>query len=178
MTSKVTKGRLMLIALVCMFALPAVIAKVILTQGWYQSGVTNRGVLVEPYTTLELLGQESPLEEHRWQLAYVLPNECTEQCRQQLYLLQQSHVALGKYQERVVLVLWQTELSGTVDVSMTTMQMNQSVTAKVKPGQMLIVDPLGQLVMSYSPKPNEDLVSFNKGMLADLRKLLKLSRVG
>ncbi|HHF0503265.1 cytochrome oxidase biogenesis cluster protein [Vibrio diabolicus] len=178
MTSKVTKGRLMLIALVCMFALPAVIAKVILTQGWYQSGVTNRGVLVEPYTTLELLGQESPLKEHRWQLAYVLPNECTEQCRQQLYLLQQSHVALGKYQERVVPVLWQTELSGTVDVSMTTMQMNQSVTAKVKPGQMLIVDPLGQLVMSYSPKPNEDLVSFNKGMLADLRKLLKLSRVG
>ncbi|MCG9230074.1 cytochrome oxidase biogenesis cluster protein [Vibrio diabolicus] len=178
MTSKVTKGRLMLIALVCMFALPAVIAKVILTQGWYKSGVTNRGVLVEPYTTLELLGQESPLKEHRWQLAYVLPNECTEQCRQQLYLLQQSHVALGKYQERVVPVLWQTELSGTVDVSMTTMQMNQSVTAKVKPGQMLIVDPLGQLVMSYSPKPNEDLVSFNKGMLADLRKLLKLSRVG
>ncbi|KAB0320964.1 cytochrome oxidase biogenesis cluster protein [Vibrio diabolicus] len=178
MTSRVTKGRLMLIALVCTFALPAVIAKVILTQGWYQSGVTNRGVLVEPYTTLELLGQESPLKEHRWQLAYVLPNECTEQCRQQLYLLQQSHVALGKYQERVVPVLWQTELSGTVDISMTTMQMNQSVTAKVKPGQMLIVDPLGQLVMSYSLKPNEDLVSFNKGMLADLRKLLKLSRVG
>ncbi|MGY5738303.1 cytochrome oxidase biogenesis cluster protein [Vibrio antiquarius] len=178
MTSKVTKGRLMFIALVCTFALPAVIAKVILTQGWYQSGVTNRGVLVEPYTTLELLGQESPLKEHGWQLAYVLPNECTEQCRQQLYLLQQSHVALGKYQERVVPVLWQTELSGTVDVSMTTMQMNQSVTAKVKPGQILIVDPLGQLVMSYSPKPNEDLVSFNKGMLADLRKLLKLSRVG
>ncbi|AVH30248.1 cytochrome oxidase biogenesis cluster protein [Vibrio diabolicus] len=178
MTSKVTKGRIMLIALVCTFALPAVIAKVILTQGWYQSGVTNRGVLVEPYTTLELLGQESPLKEHRWQLAYVLPNECTEQCRQQLYLLQQSHVALGKYQERVVPVLWQTELSGTVDISMTTMQMNQSVTAKVKPGQMLIVDPLGQLVMSYSLKPNEDLVSFNKGMLADLRKLLKLSRVG
>ncbi|MFH4527850.1 cytochrome oxidase biogenesis cluster protein [Vibrio diabolicus] len=178
MTSKVTKGRLMLIALVCTFALPAVIAKVILTQGWYQSGVTNRGVLVEPYTTLELLGQESPLKEHGWQLAYVLPNECTEQCRQQLYLLQQSHVALGKYQERVVPVLWQTELSGTVDVSITTMQMNQSVTAKVKPGQILIVDPLGQLVMSYSPKPNEDLVSFNKGMLADLRKLLKLSRVG
>ncbi|MEI8630567.1 cytochrome oxidase biogenesis cluster protein [Vibrio sp. M60_M70] len=178
MTSKVTKGRLMLIALVCTFALPAVIAKVILTQGWYQSGVTNRGVLVEPYTTLELLGQESPLKEHGWQLAYVLPNECTEQCRQQLYLLQQSHVALGKYQGRVVPVLWQTELSGTVDISMTTMQMNQSVTAKVKPGQMLIVDPLGQLVMSYSLKPNEDLVSFNKGMLADLRKLLKLSRVG
>ncbi|MDY8147567.1 cytochrome oxidase biogenesis cluster protein [Vibrio sp. PBL-C16] len=178
MTSKVTKGRLMLIALVCTFALPAVIAKVILTQGWYQSGVTNRGELVEPYTTLEQLGQESPLKDHGWQLAYVLPNECTEECKQQLYLLQQSHVALGKYQERVVPVVWLTEHSDPIEVSMLAMQMNELVTAKVKPGQMLIVDPLGQLVMSYSPKPNEDLVLLNKGMLADLRKLLKLSRVG
>ncbi len=75
-------------------------------------------------------------------------------------------------------VVWQTEHSGPIEVSMLAMQMNELVTAKVKPGQMLIVDPLGQLVMSYSPKPNEDLVLLNKGMLADLRKLLKLSRVG
>ncbi|MDW1502468.1 cytochrome oxidase biogenesis cluster protein, partial [Vibrio sp. YT-19(2023)] len=41
-----------------------------------------------------------------------------------------------------------------------------------------IVDPLGQLVMSDTAEPNEDLVKLSKVMLADLRKLLKLSRVG
>ncbi len=58
------------------------------------------------------------------------------------------------------------------------MAINASVAEKVEQGQVVIVDPLGQLVMSYTPQPNEDLVKLSKDMLADLRKLLKLSRVG
>ncbi len=178
MTSKVTKGRLVLISLVCLFALPALVAKLILSQGWYQSGVTNRGQLIEPYITLTQLGQVSPKTIHGWQLAYVLPEQCEQLCQQQLHLLKQSHIALGKYQERVVPVLWRSESSDSVDSPMVTMLMNASVAEKVKQGQVVIVDPLGQLVMSYTPKQNEDLVKLSKDMLADLRKLLKLSRVG
>ena len=58
------------------------------------------------------------------------------------------------------------------------MAINASVAEKVAQGQVVIVDPLGLLVMSYTPKPTEDLVKLSKDMLADLRKLLKLSRVG
>ena len=61
---------------------------------------------------------------------------------------------------------------------MIVMQMNDSLSEKVQAGQMLIVDPLGQLVMAYTPEANEDLVQLSKDVLADLRKLLKLSRVG
>jgi hypothetical protein len=178
MTSKVTRGRLVLISLVCLFALPALIAKLILSQGWYESGATNRGKLIEPYTTLEQLGQAPPQTVHGWQLAYVVPNQCEEQCQEQLYLLKQSHIALGKYQDRVMPVLWTSESSDSVDVPMETMAMNALVAKKVEQGQVVIVDPLGQLVMSYTPKANEDLVKLSKDMLADLRKLLKLSRVG
>ncbi len=178
MTSKVTRGRFVLIALVCLFALPALVAKLILIQGWYQSGVTNRGQLIEPYTTLEQLGQVAPLTLKGWQLAYVVPEQCDQQCQQQLHLLKQSHIALGKYQERVVPVLWTSESSDSVDTSMERMAINALVAEKVAQGQVVIVDPLGQLVMSYTPKPNEDLVKLSKDMLADLRKLLKLSRVG
>ncbi len=179
--SNVTKGRLVLISLVCLFALPAIIAKLILTQGWYQSGATNRGKLIEPYTTLEQLGQVSPQAVHGWQLVYVVPNQCEAQCQQQLYLLKQSHIALGKYQERVVPILWTSETSKTSDLAeipIEKMIMNAAVKQKVVQGQMIIVDPLGQLVMSYTPQPDEDLVKLSKDMLADLRKLLKLSRVG
>lgn len=178
MTSNVTRGRLVLISLVCLFALPAIVAKLILSQGWYHSGVTNRGKLIEPYTTLEQLGQTSPQALHGWQLAYVVPSQCEEQCQQQLYLLKQSHIALGKYQDRVVPVLWTSESSDSVEVPMETIIINASVADIVQQGQVVIVDPLGQLVMSYTPKPNEDLVKLSKDMLADLRKLLKLSRVG
>ncbi|NDJ83904.1 cytochrome oxidase biogenesis cluster protein [Vibrio campbellii] len=178
MTNAVTKGRIVLVSLICLFALPAIIAKVVLSQGWYETGVTNRGELVEPYVTLEQLGQPSPLEEKGWQLAYVLPSECKEQCQQQIHLMQQSHIALGKYQERVVPVIWTSEEANDVDQSIVVMQMNGTLSSRVKAGQMLIVDPLGQLVMSYTPEANEDLVRLSKDVLADLRKLLKLSRVG
>ncbi|EKO3815736.1 hypothetical protein [Vibrio harveyi] len=178
MTNAVTKGRIVLVSLICLFALPAIIAKVVLSQGWYETGVTNRGELVEPYITLEQLGQPSPLDEKGWQLAYVLPPECKEQCQQQIHLMQQSHIALGKYQERVVPVIWTSEETSNVAQSIVVMQMNDSLSSRVKAGQMLIVDPLGQLVMSYTPEANEDLVRLSKDVLADLRKLLKLSRVG
>ncbi|WP_199451026.1 cytochrome oxidase biogenesis cluster protein [Vibrio harveyi] len=180
MTNAVTKGRIVLVSLICLFALPAIIAKVVLSQGWYETGVTNRGELVEPYITLEQLGQPSPLDEKGWQLAYVLPLECKEQCQQQIHLMQQSHIALGKYQERVVPVIWISEETNNVaqSKSIVVMQMNDSLSSRVKAGQMLIVDPLGQLVMSYTPEANEDLVRLSKDVLADLRKLLKLSRVG
>ncbi|HGS5162871.1 TPA: cytochrome oxidase biogenesis cluster protein [Vibrio harveyi] len=178
MTNAVTKGRIVLVSLICLFALPAIIAKVVLSQGWYETGVTNRGELVEPYITLEQLGQPSPLDEKGWQLAYVLPPECKEQCQQQIHLMQQSHIALGKYQERVVPVIWTSEETNNVAQSIVVMQMNDSLSSRVKAGQILIVDPLGQLVMSYTPEANEDLVRLSKDVLADLRKLLKLSRVG
>ncbi|WP_447469741.1 cytochrome oxidase biogenesis cluster protein [Vibrio harveyi] len=178
MTNAVTKGRIVLVSLICLFALPAIIAKVLLSQGWYETGVTNRGELVEPYITLEQLGQPSPLDEKGWQLAYVLPSECKKQCQQQIHLMQQSHIALGKYQERVVPVIWTSEETNNVAQSIVVMQMNDSLSSRVKAGQMLIVDPLGQLVMSYTPEANEDLVRLSKDVLADLRKLLKLSRVG
>ncbi|MGR5192626.1 cytochrome oxidase biogenesis cluster protein [Vibrio rotiferianus] len=178
MTNAVTKGRIVLVSLICLFALPAIIAKVVLSQGWYETGVTNRGELVEPYITLEQLGQPSPLDEKGWQLAYVLPSVCEEQCQQQIHLMQQSHIALGKYQERVVPVIWTSEETNNVNLSIVVMEMNDSLSSRVKAGQMLIVDPLGQLVMSYTPEANEDLVRLSKDVLADLRKLLKLSRVG
>jgi hypothetical protein len=134
--------------------------------------------LVEPYITLEQLGQPSPLDEKGWQLAYVLPPDCQKKCQQQIHLMQQSHIALGKYQERVVPVIWTSEEANDVDQSIVVMQMNDALSSRVKAGQMLIVDPLGQLVMSYTPEANEDLVRLSKDVLADLRKLLKLSRVG
>ncbi|WP_104040384.1 cytochrome oxidase biogenesis cluster protein [Vibrio hyugaensis] len=178
MTTAVTRGRVVLISLVCLFALPAVIAKLVLSQGWYESGVTNRGKLVEPYTSLTQLGQSSPLTEKGWQLAYVLPSACEAQCQQQLHLMQQSHIALGKYQERVVPVVWTIGDATPFNDSMLVMQINESLAKTVEAGQVLIVDPLGQLVMSYTPSENEDLAQLSKDMLADLRKLLKLSRVG
>lgn len=48
-----SRGRLVLVGLILIFALPAIIAKTVLEQNWYTSGVTNTGELVEPRVTLQ-----------------------------------------------------------------------------------------------------------------------------
>ncbi|NVD08513.1 hypothetical protein FCU94_16840 [Vibrio sp. JPW-9-11-11] len=182
MINPVYRGRLIFIALVLLFALPAVVAKTVLSQHWYQSGVTNKGVLIEPTLTLAALDIDSPLLHKQWQLAYVVPEQCDAFCQQQIHLLGQSHIALGKYQQRVQPVLITTPSSAKSSPNwgeFSELKVTPSFTRHVGQFEYVIVDPLGQLVMRY-PKADSaaQLTAQSKGLLADLRKLLKLSRVG
>ena len=61
-----SRGRLVLIGLILVFALPAIIAKTVLEQNWYTSGVTNTGELVEPRVTLQDFGLTAPVEGEGW----------------------------------------------------------------------------------------------------------------
>lgn len=181
MNNTVLRGRLMLIALVVVFALPALAAKVILTMNWYQPGVTNQGQLVQPSVSTADFAIPQ-LKEKQWRLAYVLPNECTELCQQQLHLLQQSHVSLGKYQTRVrptILASKSSDTSQLARYDFAHINVDEKLTHRFPEQEFVIIDPLGQFVMHY-PKLDDPslLISQSKGMLADFRKLLKLSRVG
>ncbi|RTZ18055.1 hypothetical protein EJ063_04505 [Vibrio aquaticus] len=178
----VYRGRIIFVSLVVMFALPAIVAKTILSQHWYQSGVTNKGELIEPRTSYENLGLVNPFQQKQWQLGYVIPEQCDAFCQQQVYLLGQSHLALGKYQQRVEPVLLVTEKSDVTALGQNDYQrvaINTAFSDVVEQFEFVIVDPLGQLVMRYPKVETQtELVTQSKGLLADLRKLLKLSRVG
>ncbi|MEZ9883415.1 hypothetical protein AB4374_06040 [Vibrio splendidus] len=181
--SRRTKGRLVLIGLVLIFALPAIIAKTVLDQNWYTSGVTNSGELVEPRITLADFGVTVPMAGEGWVVGYIAPTECESLCEQQLHYLNQSYLALGKNKERVTAVVFVSEgnsLSGSLnkpDLSLLTG--GDQLSTEFAPASIVIIDPLGQLVMEYkSVSDPSQLVSQSKGMIHDLRKLLKLSRVG
>lgn len=182
MNNSLTRSRLKLLALLLVFALPAILAKLVLSQHWYNSGVTNKGSLIDPSNNLQALGVVNPYQGAKWQLGYVLPEHCDTFCKQQIHYLQQSHVALGKYQQRVVLVILVGEQSDPAMVAqlpLDVIKVNDSFTNVVGSFEYVIVDPLGQLVMRYPQVDSEqNLVAQSKGLLADLRKLLKLSRVG
>ncbi|MDA0130101.1 hypothetical protein OH458_18670 [Vibrio sp. MarTm2] len=182
MSNPVWRGRIIFLTLVLMFALPAILAKTVLTNHWYQSGVTNRGVLIEPSVSYQTLGIDNPYAGSQWQLAYVMPSRCEAFCQQQLYLLGQSHTALGKYQDRVspvLLVRSDNEVMPKVAEQFSVVNVSGNLNHLVSGFEVVIVDPLGQLVMRYPKvKAESDLVQQSKDVLADLRKLLKLSRVG
>ncbi len=182
MTNSLTRSRFKLVALILVFALPAILAKVVLSQHWYNSGVTNKGDLITPTQHLQSFGLDNPYQNSQWQLGYVLPEQCDVLCQSQLHYLQQSHIALGKYQQRVmpvVLVDQQSDRSALKDMDFAILEVNDAFTQVVQDHEYVIVDPLGQLVMRYPQVQSQDqLVQQSKGLLADLRKLLKLSRVG
>jgi hypothetical protein len=178
MRSRQRRGRLLLIALVLMFALPAVIAKLILSQNWYNPGITNKGRLIEPRVTYPMLGMSTP---DSWQLAYLVPAQCKTQCRAQLNLLQQSYQALGRYKSRVkpVLLITVDSDTSTLPQGMARQIATDVLHRHISMNDYLIVDPLGQLVMAYTPQAGDKQLSeLGRYLLSDLRKLLKLSRVG
>ncbi|WP_428774123.1 hypothetical protein [Vibrio sp.] len=180
MTNPVLRGRMILLLIVAFFVLPVIVAKTVLEKHWYQSGVTNHGQLFNPEISLAELNVSNPLQQKSWQLAYVVPKQCQQSCLRQLYLLSQSHMALGKYQQRVTPVLMMTPDSDQmVDTSkFAVIRLNGDAELPFSEADYLIVDPLGQLVMRYPEVEEQAMMSQSKDLLADFRKLLKLSRIG
>ncbi|MFC5079413.1 hypothetical protein VTH8203_01375 [Vibrio thalassae] len=176
----VLRGRLTLLALIVFFALPFIVAKTILSNNWYESGVTNHGQLVEPRVTFESLGIVNPLQRDSWQLGFVLPAKCDDACLNRLYVMGQTYLALGKYKERVTPVVYIQSgyaLPKLPD-SVAVVTVNDGFSDIVPPQGYVITDTLGQVVMVFEPTTKEQQVAHSKGLLSDLRKLLKLSRVG
>ncbi|MEC7942385.1 MAG: hypothetical protein VX212_18645 [Pseudomonadota bacterium] len=178
-----SRGRLVLIGLIMVFALPAIIAKTVLDQNWYTSGVTNSGKLVEPRLTLQDFGLTAPMGEEGWLVGYIAPTDCDSLCEQQLHYLNQSYLALGKNKERVTAVVFVSEgdaLPGAFNKpDLSFLYGGEQLSTKFAPASIVIIDPLGQLVMEYkSVSEPSQLVGQSQGMIHDLRKLLKLSRVG
>ncbi|MFV0576855.1 MAG: hypothetical protein ACK5NC_15745 [Vibrio sp.] len=172
-----------------LFLLPVVAAKLILTMNWYHSGVTNKGIWLEPKLYYHDLKIENPAP-HKWQIAYLMPNSCLDVCQQQLHLLQQGYLSLGKDLPRVRPVVM-TENPNALDQSQTTQYVvvdlqkdwmkehgNLAQGRDLAVQDFVLIDPLGQWVMRYPTVQNtEQLPSELKGMLKDLRKMLTLSRV-
>lgn len=97
----------------------------------------------------------------RWQLLLTVTDDCSVECDGWWEKLDKVHIALGKDRERVLL---QRIGEGGKDLKSETLeQLGDAV---------WIVDPLGNLVLRYSVSDQPKL------LLRDLRKLLKISRIG
>jgi cytochrome oxidase Cu insertion factor (SCO1/SenC/PrrC family) len=195
------RSRTQLWILVAMFFVPLAIAFLLYygTQGWRPAGNTNRGELVVPARPLPELpltaadDSELPsdLLHGKWTVVYVGAGDCDTRCREALVLMRQSRLALNDDMKRVQrlflttgnccdLPYLQAEHGGLVIAKLDTPNGERFAaefqaaiqTPLATAGRIYIVDPLGNLMMSYPPG------SEPKGLLQDLKKLLKLSHIG
>jgi hypothetical protein len=179
------RNRRSLLLLMAVFILPILLAKLALDNQWLNLGVTNQGKLLTQPLTLEDLGiSESELAK-QWLIIYRLPNTCPDVCLHSIETVHNSYVALGKDMPRVSAVL----LKGNVFSAQQSKQLAKSqwkilaLTPKInnllQEPQVLIADPLGNIILKHQLPEQEQLqAAFGKAIVADMKKLLKYSKVG
>jgi hypothetical protein len=196
-----------LAALAALFLLPLVIAFfTYYGSGWRPAGRVNHGVLITPARPLPPLtlprvslarATSSPQPggapaahgtpfRGKWSLVYVGNGACDSACRQALYVMRQTRLALNNDMTRLQRLFLASGdcsacgLLARVDPGLEVLDAGGAAgTALLRefpsPGRehsLFVVDPLGNLMMSY------DVRGDPHGLLEDLKKLLKLSHIG
>ena len=197
----VPRARLMLILVVSLFLLPVVAATWLYVSGWRPEGKNlAHGELVQParpVADVDLIGMDgAPYRlsalRGRWVMVYHGKLPCTADCRNSLYKMQQVRLAQGRDAARVERVMIADNAShdalrelarqypglltlGGTRAALQTLArefVSSQGTALDAPGRVYLIDPIGNLVMSYAPDADPS------GMRKDLARLLRLSQVG
>ena len=159
---------------------------------------TNHGTLISPVRAvgeLPLLGADGTTFNiadlrGKWVLATVASSACTQTCQQNLYHLRQVRQAMGNERRRVERLLVLNETSQLAEL-LPHLQAHEGLRLATGPATSVghlqsllqdpnpvaedgiyIIDPLGNVMMSYPPNFSGEL------MIKDLRRLLKVSQVG
>ena len=196
-------NRQSIVLLLLLFLAPMLIAWLMLYSGsgLIPEGSTSHGTLVEPPRLIDLpenirtradLALPPEYIMGKWTLVYMGDAQCDETCQQNFYKMRQVRMAQNENIRRVqrLFLLTGTEtpevLAGILekyqgmDVAMLTPEQTAAIAplfevsgvAAQGAERVFLVDPLGYLMMYYAPDAEP------KGMLKDLKKLLKYSRFG
>lgn len=195
------RGRRQLLLIVAMFFLPLALAFVLYYgfSDWRPAGRTNQGELIHPARPLPqsalLTPDDQPLEKDlfkgKWSLVYIGNGQCDARCREALTLMRQTRLALNDDAARVKRVFLAT--ADCCDLEYLHREHEGLIAARAEEegdrplldtfpryddipvdtaGRIYIVDPLGNLMMSYATNAPQ------KALLEDMKKLLKLSHIG
>jgi hypothetical protein len=152
--------------------------------GWRPAGGSNHGELLQPVRQLpaggdKLLG--------KWALLYVGDGRCDADCRQALVFARQTRLSLGKEMSRVNrafltlanccdLAYLDKEHEGIKVFDVSEPEPSEQLLSVLPTGELkhwlFIIDPQGNIVMRYDVRENP------RGLLEDMKKLLKLSHIG
>jgi hypothetical protein len=190
------KSRLRVLGLAALFFAPVAVA-FLLYYGdvWRPQGSTNKGDLVQPPRPLPEMSltladgtQSSPrVLRGKWTWVYIGDGQCDARCRTALADIRQARLLLAEKMDRVQRVFLasgaccdneylQAEHPGLIVARFDNAELSALFAIDATPpeaaGRIYVVDPLGNLMMSYAP----DAPSM--GLLEDIKKLLKLSHIG
>jgi hypothetical protein len=187
MSSENTSSKRSLLILIAVFTIPVICAYLALKFDWFNKASTNRGELLQPVIEAASLLNES---DTNWHLLYLIPENCDIVCENALYSVKQIYMATGKESDRVQALFIYTENSATDAVVkakefagaivLQKSQLNIDEVFKTTDiNAIFISDTLHNIVLRYPVTADKDkAIMDSRDILADLKKLLKLSRIG
>ena len=184
MTESVTRSRRMLLLLMALFMLPLAFAFVAYYSGWRPAGNTNHGELLQPIRQLPALSRSRSRASGRWPMWAMAP--ATTDCQTALVFARQTRLSLAADTARVNWVLLATDqlLQPRIPRQPRTRASSSSMPppsatallavlpTKDLPQSLFVIDPLGNIVLRFDVRENP------RGLLEDMKKLLKLSHIG
>jgi cytochrome oxidase Cu insertion factor (SCO1/SenC/PrrC family) len=180
-TDPVRRGRVKLLLLAALFAVPAVAGWLAYLFDWAPGTTSNYGELIEPRTV-----RGAPLEALRgkWVMVSFDAPACDAYCEKKLYFMRQVRKAQGRELARIER-LWLLTAPGAprkelleaiegthVAPAAAAAPEAQFPSRKALADHIYLVDPLGNLMMRYPRDPDPSR------MIRDLQRLLKYSRIG
>ena len=193
--------RLKFLALAALFAAPVVLATLLYSIGWRPQASVNTGELVQPVRPVANValrtadGRTLAFGDlpHKWTMLYFVGDTCDVPCELALTKMRQAHLAQGRDSDRLQRVLVvtapadQSRLAALAQAQADTLVLTGDRAAiaaltrdfalpghdaPVTAGRVYVVDPIGNLMMSYAAGADA------RGMLKDLKRLLKISQIG
>lgn len=186
---KLPRGLIPFLLIAAVFVLPLLVASWMYYGGaLVPEGRTNRGAILEPIVNVRDRlpdSEAAAVSEEHWLLVYVQDGPCREPCREMLFRLRQSRLMLGPDMDRVRRVFLHGDeapdrvfleaehagLAAFRDPGLARL-LSAKRPERLAPGGLFLVDPLGNLVMYFSP----DVAPGD--MVEDIEHLLEVSRIG
>ncbi len=180
--------------LIAVFVVPLFIAMgmYFMRDGMHAVKSVSHGELIypaQPVTRIQIeSGENSRIDletlKGKWTYLVYSPQACDLECEASLFKLRQTKKATGREANRVQSALLikagqlETEIQNrnprTLMGELIKMELENGDRAslKLEPGKIYLMDPHGNLMMKY------DQSSTSRGMLKDIKKLLKISNIG
>jgi cytochrome oxidase Cu insertion factor (SCO1/SenC/PrrC family) len=195
---KKTKSRSYMLGLFGVFFGPLFFAMWLfyVPNSWLNSSTQNHGTLIipaQPLEEFELIALDNNSWRHEefigvWTLLYIGDETCDLYCEANLFKMRQVRLTLGRDSDRVqrkylgVKSTQNIQRINEIFAKYPRMQaawFDQAAVNKALPQfqdfplhQVYVIDPLGNLMMWYSKEAT------SKGMKKDLKRLLKVSKIG
>jgi hypothetical protein len=185
------RGRLQLILIGAAFLGPLLLAYFLFNSGgWAPDASTEHGDMLRPPELLPEAaftdtGGAASSFRGKWSLIMFGPDACEEACRKALYETRQIRRALGRDMDRVQRLLYvgstkpDSQLTRDEHPDLIVLEAGSAAgkalataAGTYAAGDIFLADPLGNLIMRFPVETGM------KGIHEDLKKLLKISRIG